>query len=105
MSPPHTCPKGKKHAMSYFRSLTSHSKLVGWSYSHTTLKMVTCKFDILDSTNQLYELGHVYHTLGVPYYTADPLSPCEGTFRHRRKGGRGRFPHKTNVRTDSHPAQ
>ena len=67
--------------------------------------MATCRFDIFDSTNQLYELGNVHHTLGVPHYTADPFSPFEGTFRLRRQGGKGRFLHRTNVRTDSRPAE
>ena len=104
MSPPQTRPKGKQHAASHFRSLTSRSKSVGRSHSHATLKMATCRFDIFDSTNQLYELGNVHHTLGVPHYTADPLSSFEGTFRLRRQGGKGRFSHRTNVRTDSRPA-
>ena len=54
--------------------------------------------------NQLYELRNVHHTVGGPHYTADPLSPFEGTSRHCRKGGKGRFSYITNVRTDNRPA-
>ena len=68
------------------------------------LEMAARRFDILDSTNQLYELRNVHQTLGVPHYTTDPLSLFKGTFRLRRQGGKGRFSRRTNVRTDSRPA-
>ena len=49
------------------------------------LEMAARRFDILDNTNRLYELCNVHHTLGVPHYTADPLSPFEGTFHHVKR--------------------
>ena len=67
--------------------------------------MATRMFNVLDSTNLLYGLRNVHHTPGVPHYTTDPLSVLEGTLRHRRKGGMGRFSHTTNVRADSRSAR